>query len=220
MKTAAYFAMALSGVVVVAAGIFLSRFEAGRQASPGSPAQIPAVVSDEKAPDGGAPPGEAPPLGARVGDADSVPSLAANSYGPIESSFLDGGRINQRAVEVLGSDRFDPLFTRFERENADAVELSIAYREELQGQLAKLPEAVRLERFACGMDLCMGSIRTAKGSTDYRAWYARLQASSRLPIPVLTEAVIVRGEDEEHRILFSTNASTKAIAGFGNGKNP
>ncbi|MEH6420912.1 hypothetical protein V7787_44145 [Pseudomonas sp. CGJS7] len=146
---------------------------------------------------------------------DGAPGAIAQnrSSRALERSFLEEGRINQRATDALRSQRFDQLMTQFERENADAVELTGAYRSELRTQLDALPGSMRLDRFACGIELCMGAIRSAAGSREYRAWYAKLQGSSRLPIPALTEATVGLGEDEEHRFLFSIRPGANAIGG-------
>lgn len=149
------------------------------------------------------------------------PSLPLNHsgirpYGPTEASLIRDGRINQQAMAVLSSSEFDRWLTRLERENTDTGERGGAYRAELQRQFDGLPQSLRLDRFVCGIDLCVGSIRTPKDSTDYRTWYSQLQANSLLPIPVLTEVVTDMGDQEDHRILLSTRPSTMGISGSAN----
>ncbi len=146
--------------------------------------------------------------------ADIGPHGRSVRHLPIERELLRDGMLGERAIDALKSSSFDAFLTRFETENADAAEMSAAYRDELQGQLSRLPDSLRLDRFACGVELCIGSLRARKHSEDYRSWYAKLQGTSRLPVYLLTEVAIDRGDVEEHRLLISTSRQARAFSGL------
>lgn len=145
-------------------------------------------------------------------------SIAKNmDHLPIESAVLLNGQIYVSAAEsILGSDAFASTLESLEQQMMQdplAEALTNTYRDSIERQLAAQTDGLQVDRLACGLRICMGSIHS-QGLTDedWAAWLDAFGHNPETPHYTLVDQTIDLGDDvAEHRLVFSTDPESNAI---------
>lgn len=165
---------------------------------------------------------QAPPA---ISNADALPNpgiptapthRAASSLALLRSEsalmFKDGISI-LAAEDLLQSSRnMSDAINRMTQDAAsspDAQDLTRHYRSSLERAIGQ--EGV-LERFSCGLSICIGIARTRR-STDHEAWGHRFASDASSPTYSYAEASEHSWMGYENRFIFSTDPEMSSISG-------
>ena len=141
-------------------------------------------------------------------------STAALKYLPVEQRFLSHNALSIEDVSpALKSDNFDQLVNALQCEasrDPDAQEITQLYRSEAE----KLAVAdVRLVNMACGLSVCMGSIR-APSEDALSRWSEKFANSKRAPsFSEISYTTQIAPHEFESRFMFSTDPGANALSG-------
>jgi hypothetical protein len=130
-----------------------------------------------------------------------------------ESRMLTKNLVNDNAMKLLRARNFDEVVNALDAGNAGHYNpVTETYRNQVEHTLGNIGKQGQIDRFACGSNICMASIRTPPGETWFRDWYENLQPAATAPIGALAGYdVTLPGGMVEHRILFTTQPGS---AGF------
>lgn len=128
---------------------------------------------------------------------------------PAETALLQRGMIDTTRIGVaLKRENFAATFAAFEvdsRTDSLATQLTNAYRTSIEATLAPLMGG-GLERFSCGLSLCVGSIRSTGGAELPEDWWLPLNAGEKLSVHALSQVGTELGQGNgETRFIFSTS---------------
>lgn len=136
---------------------------------------------------------------------DNASRSTAGEYGPYEASLLTDGFLNDQSQAVLKSRSIDSVVNELQKEsNADTAELQQGYRMEVEDALRSIGAKAQLDRFACGKNVCIGSVRSSDLSWK-DDWSRALRQKGRLPTPSLSLLRVKLDEGAyELRFVFTT----------------
>lgn len=146
--------------------------------------------------------------------AEPPTSAAALKYLPVEQRFLSQNALSiEDVAPALKSNNFDQLVNALQREasrDPDAQEITQLYRSEAE----KLGVAdVRLVNMACGLSVCMGSIR-APSEAALSRWSEKFGNSKRTPsFSEISYTTQIAPHEFESRFMFSTDPGANALSG-------
>lgn len=137
--------------------------------------------------------------------------LAGSAF---EASFLTNGFINDRAIKLLESKDFGRVVAQLDAQNAGQRNaVTDQYRAQVESTLASFKNQARLDRFACGTNVCVASIVDPESDPWFQDWYDNVQSAATLPIGALAmfDATLPGGR-VEHRILFTTHPDSRGFS--------
>jgi hypothetical protein len=138
----------------------------------------------------------------------------------IESTLMVGSSINSDKVNAgLEPKSFDKLFEAFEKQrlsNAFAMEVSAAYKEQVEQSLAKTENKnLDLKRLACGVHFCVAELHS-KSQTEFDAWENQIYSEKTRDESFQSMSI---GPTEQHsdgnyhRIFFGIDPSNNSFVG-------
>lgn len=138
-----------------------------------------------------------------------------------EQSLLTKGMVNDRAMKSLEAKNFDQVVNALDGQNAGRRnDLAGKYRAEIEETLAAFGPRSRLDRFACGSNVCMASFRSPASDKSFFDWYENLQNTSLLNFGAMAQYQVQLPDGvREHRILFTTLPGTAGFVVGGRLKN-
>jgi len=93
-----------------------------------------------------------------------------------------------------------------------AHELDVIYRQAIEHQVSGDDAGLKIVRFACGLRVCIGSMRSAENTDSWSKWLTAFDLDPSTPHQVLADFTINDGAGgDSHRFLFSTDQETNAI---------
>ena len=137
----------------------------------------------------------------------------ARLYGSaFEASLLTDGFVNSRATKLLEAKDFGKVVENLDAQNAgERNSVSDQYRAQVENTLASFDKG-QVERFACGVNVCVASIIDREPGEWFGDWYENVQSAVTMRVGALTRFdVAIAGGGIEHRILFTTHPDS---AGF------
>lgn len=134
---------------------------------------------------------------------------------PAENVLLHRGMIDSRRAGVaLKRENFAGTVAAFEgdsRTDSLATQLTNAYRTSIEATLAEF-KGGGLDRFSCGLSLCVGSIRSTGGAELPEEWWQQLNAGKNLSIYAFSQASTELGQGNgETRFIFSTSQANNGF---------
>jgi hypothetical protein len=123
-----------------------------------------------------------------------------------EGSLLTGGFINSRAMKLIEAPDFGRVVAQLDAQNAGQRHtLAEKYRPQIETSVAAYSKQAQIDRFACGLNVCLASIVDRQPGKWYREWYESVQSVASYPMGALYPFdVELPGGGIEHRILFTT----------------
>lgn len=144
----------------------------------------------------------------------SIDTAGQRSVRVFESRMLTNNMVNDNAMKMLQAKNFDEVVNALDAENAGRYNpVTETYRNQIEDTLGSVGKHGQIDRFACGSNICMASIRTPSDATWFKDWYENLQPAATAPIGALTgHDVTLPGGVIEHRILFTTQPGSAGFA--------
>jgi hypothetical protein len=145
------------------------------------------------------------------------PPLASREAGflPDEHLFLEakaGALAGEKAGLVLASEDFDDLVRSLDESMAtdrDAADMATFYEQQIERQL---PENSALGDLACGMSVCIGSVRDSAAGSAGEAWVLEFTQSPDTPHHSFIYAqVALDPSNVETRFVISTDPAFGGI---------
>lgn len=154
--------------------------------------------------------------GAPTGSNAFVDARGAADRLPAESNFLHGKYVDGAATQgILQSNRFGDIMRELQKEamhDSLAVDQTKTYQAAIQQEAAKVKSTVEIQDFACGLRICMGSMRSTD-QAQFNNWMKEFLSSNSTPKYAVTSYTgDLGGGNYEHRFLFSTDPTSNGIA--------
>lgn len=142
--------------------------------------------------------------------------LPAGTFLPIERKFFVDGQVNLiTARDTLRTRQFDKDLDTLEAQMARdpaAMDMASTYRQAISRQLMHAAGPGAPDRFACGLGLCMGTLRAQDGDTWYGRWQNDFQLSNETPHNVMLDyRHSLGGGAYEYRFLFVNDPGINTI---------
>lgn len=134
-----------------------------------------------------------------------------------ESMLLLGSDLDSNAASNLlrAEDGFDKALGRMDDEmqrDPDAMALGDTYAQAIAAQLSSGDQALRLDRLACGLRLCVASFDDAADEAAWEAWRQRFDADTETPHSVFVERSLARPDGSvERRVIFTTDPTSLGV---------
>lgn len=116
--------------------------------------------------------------------------------------------------ETLKSESFDAEIEDLRRQaldNANALELSSLYRDQLQRQLASAGHEGHLENFACGLRVCMGQVSSPSEGIGWSPGDIPSQQEGLGVYSLIPHRFTTENGTTVHRFVFTTHPDSNTI---------
>lgn len=154
---------------------------------------------------------------AKVEAVTSASTMAIRHALPaLEARFIADRQVRLDALrESLTTDRFEQDYQSLENamvQSADALALRDIYRDAIARQVTHAGLGSGPERLACGLNLCLGSLRTAGKDDRYRVWWNDFTSSNQTPNGTTFDFPHTLDDGSiEHRFFFSTDPAANLV---------
>ena len=142
--------------------------------------------------------------------------IADASALPVERQFLLNNQVDVPSLaRQIKSEQFDLIVDQLHQQSQMdplAHELDAIYRQAIEHQVSGDDAGLKIDRFACGLRVCIGSMRSAENTDSWSKWLTAFDLDPSTPHQVLADFTINDGAGGvSHRFLFSTDEETNAI---------
>lgn len=134
-----------------------------------------------------------------------------------ENAYLLNKSVNATVVDKqLNSKNFQSIYNDLELDmlkDSMAIDLRDAYQDEIKLKLKLNEPSLSLTRLACGLRLCIGSVKS-NTAASLEGWDdALVSAESSIPgiYSVIQSQVFPEGDEFEQRFLFTNNQENNSI---------
>lgn len=135
---------------------------------------------------------------------------------PAESQFLTDDRVSAAKLKPLfQGEGFDLAVDQLQQQSLLdplAHELDSAYRQAIEQQISGNDGGLGFDQFACGLRICIGSMRSAENSDAWSRWSEAFDLDPSTPHQIFADFTSSDGAGGlSHRFLFSTDQDIQAV---------